>query len=154
HPIRELLNTYFQLGTRDDEGQMRARVTNKLRTLDLALEPILPPLLALLDVPVDDRTWQALDPPQRRQQTLDALTRLLVRESQVQPVLLVCDNLHWLDTETQAFLESPVDSLPTVPLPPLVNYRPEYPPPWGSLTSYVHLRLDPLPPTSTDELVQ
>jgi class 3 adenylate cyclase/tetratricopeptide (TPR) repeat protein len=154
HPIRELLKTYFQLGTRDDAGQRRKKVTDKLRTLDPALAPILPAVLTLFDVPVDDRTWQALEPPQRRQRTLDALTRLLVRESQVQPVLLVCDNLHWLDTETQAFLESLVDSLPTVRLLLLVNYRPEYHPPWGSLTSYVHLRLDPLPPTSTDELVQ
>ena len=154
HPVRELLNAYFQLGTRDDAGQMRARVTDKLRTLDPALEPTLPAVLALLDVPVDDRTWQALDPPQRRQRTLDALKRLLVRESQVQPVLLVCENLHWIDTETQAFLESLVDSLPTVRLLLLVNYRPEYHHPWGSMTSYVQLRLDPLPPTSTDELLQ
>ena len=120
---------------------------------DPALVPILPAVLALLDVPVDDRTWQALDPPQRRQRTLDALKRLLVRESQVQPVL-VCENLHWIDTETQAFLERLVESLPTVRLLLLVNYRPEYHPPWGSLTSYVQLRLDPLPPTSTDELLQ
>ena len=103
---------------------------------------------------MDDRTWRALDPPQRRQRTLDALKRLLVRESQVQPVLLVCENLHWIDTETQAFLESLVDSLPTVRLLLLVNYRPEYHHPWGSMTSYVQLRLDPLPPTSTDELLQ
>jgi class 3 adenylate cyclase/tetratricopeptide (TPR) repeat protein len=154
HPIRELLKAYFQLEARDDARQMRARVTGKLRTLDPALVPILPAVLALLDVPVDDSTWQALDPPQRRQRTFDALKRLLLRESQVQPVLLVCENLHWLDTETQAFLDSLVDSLPTVRILLLVNYRPEYQHPWGRKTYYVQLRLDPLPPTSTDELLQ
>src|SRR5712691_10428136 len=112
HPVRELLKAYFQLETRDDAGQMRARVTHRLRTLDRALAPILPAVLALLEVPVDDRTWQALDPPQRRQRTLDALTRLLLCESQVQPLLLVCENLHWIDAETQALLDSLVDSLP------------------------------------------
>ena len=55
----------------------------------------------------DGLAWQGLDPPQRRQLTLDALKRLLLRESQVQPVLLVCENLHWIDTETQAFLTFP-----------------------------------------------
>jgi class 3 adenylate cyclase/tetratricopeptide (TPR) repeat protein len=154
HPVRALLNAYFQLGTRDDAGQMRARVAAKLRTLDPALEPTLPAVLALLDVPVDDRMWQALDPPQRRQRTLDALKRLLVRESQAQPVLLVCENLHWIDTETQAFLESLVESLPTVRILLLVNYRPEYHHLWGSKTYYVQLRLDPLPPPSTDALLQ
>src|SRR4030095_13842333 len=154
HPVREFLKAYFQLETRHDVGQLRARVIDKLRTLDPTLEPTLPAVLALLDVPVDDRAWQALDPPQRLQRTLDALKRLLLRESQVQPVLLVCENLHWIDTETQAFLESLVDSLPTVRLLLLVNYRPEYQHGWGSKTSYTQLRLDPLPPTSTDELLQ
>jgi hypothetical protein len=51
YPVRELLTAYFQLGTRDDAEQMRARVTDKLRTLDPALEPTLPAVLALLDVP-------------------------------------------------------------------------------------------------------
>src|SRR5439155_1326868 len=82
------------------------------------------------------------------------LKRLLLCESQVQPVLLVCENLHWIDTETQAFLDSLVDSLPTARLLLLVNYRPEYHHPWGSKTNYVQLRLDPLPPPSTDELLQ
>ncbi len=154
HPVRELLNAYFQLEARDDEGQMREKVTGKLGTLDPALAPLLPAVLALLDVPVDDRAWQALDPPQRRQRTLDALKRLLLRESQVQPVLLVCENLHWIDTETQAFLDSLVESLPTARLLLLVNYRPEYQHGWGSKTYYAQLRLDPLPAVSADGFLQ
>jgi class 3 adenylate cyclase/tetratricopeptide (TPR) repeat protein len=153
-PVRELFKAYFQLEAQDDEVRMREKVTGKLRTLDPALGPILPAVLAFLDVPVDDRTWQALDPSQRRQRTQDALKRLLLRESQAQPVLLVCENLHWIDTETQAFLDSLVDSLPTARLLLLVNYRPEYHHPWGSKTYYTQLRLDPLPPTSAVGLLQ
>jgi class 3 adenylate cyclase/tetratricopeptide (TPR) repeat protein len=154
HPVRELLNAYFQLEARDDAVQRRARVTSKLCTLDPALAPILPAVLALLDVAGDDCAWQALDPPQRRQRTLDALKRLLLRESQVQPVLLVCDNLHWIDTETQAFLDSLIASLPTARLLLLVTYRPEYQHGWASKTYYTHVRLDPLPPVSADEFLQ
>jgi class 3 adenylate cyclase/tetratricopeptide (TPR) repeat protein len=154
HPVRALLKAYFQLEARDDAVRMREKVTGKLRTLDPALVPMLPAVLALLDVPVDDRTWQALDPPQRRQRTLDALKRLLLRESQVQPVLLLCENLHGIDTETQAFLESLVDSLPTARILCLVNYRPEYQHPWGNKTYYTQLRIDPLPPTSAVGLLQ
>jgi len=133
---------------------MQERVKRKLCTLDPALEPTLPAMLTLLDVPVDDRAWQALDPPQRRQRTLDALKRLVLRESQVQPVLLVCENLHWIDTETQVLLNSLVESLPTARFLLLVNYRPEYQHGWDSKTYYAQLRLDPLPPASTDELLQ
>lgn len=85
---------------------MRAKkVTGKIFSLDRALEPSLPALLSLLDVPADDPQWQRLDPPQRRQQTLDGIKRLLFRESQVQPLLLVFEDLHWIDAETQTLLD-------------------------------------------------
>jgi class 3 adenylate cyclase/tetratricopeptide (TPR) repeat protein len=154
HPVRELLKAYFQLEARDDAGQMRARVTSKLCTLDPTLAPILPALLALLEVPVDDHAWRTLDPPQRRQRTLDALKRLVLRESQAQPVLLVCENLHWIDTETQAFLDCLVDILPTVRILLLVNYRPEYQHSWGRKTYYTQIRIDPLSSASTEGLLQ
>jgi predicted ATPase len=77
-----------------------------------------------------------------------------VRESQVQPVLLVVEDLHWIDTETQAFLDTLVESLPTARLLLLVNYRPEYQHGWGSKTYYTQLRLDSLPPESAEELMQ
>ena len=94
------------------------------------------------------------DPPQRRQRTLDAVKRLLLRESQVQPLLLVIEDLHWIDSETQALLDSLIESLPTARLLLLVNYRPEYQHGWGSKTYYTQLRIDPLPPESAEELLQ
>jgi predicted ATPase len=93
-----------------------------------------PAFLALLEVPVEDAFWQALDPPQRRQRTLEALKHVLLRESQVQPVLLVFENLHWIDAETQAVLDGIVESLPAAHLLLLVNYRPEYQHGWGQKT--------------------
>ena len=96
-------------------------------------------------MPVEDPPWQALDPPQRRQRTLDAIKRLLLWESQVQPLLLVVENLHWIDAETQAVLDTLVESLPAARLFLLTTYRHEYQHGWGSKTSYTQLRLDPLP---------
>jgi len=152
-PVIDLLKAYCQIEARDEARKIREKLTGKLLTLDRALEATLPALLALLEVPVDT-AWQALDPPQRRQQTLDALKRLLLRESQVQPVLLVFEDLQWIDSETQAFLDTLVESLPTARLLLLVNYRPEYQHGWGSKTYYSQLRLDPLPPESAEELLQ
>src|SRR5262249_49267072 len=112
---------------------------------DAALQPTLPAFLTLLDVPVEDLHWQALGPPQRRQRLLDAVKCLILRASQAQPLLLIVENLHWIDTETQACLDTLVESLPTVPLLLLVTYRPEYQHGWGHKTYYTQLRLDPLP---------
>jgi class 3 adenylate cyclase/tetratricopeptide (TPR) repeat protein len=153
-PIIDLLKSYFQLEPRDDARKIREKVTGKIISLDRALEPALPAFLALLDVPVGDPQWQGLDPPQRRQRTLEALKRLLLRESQVQPLGLALEDLHWIDSETQALLDSLVDSLPMARLLLLVNYRPEYQHGWGGRSYYTQLRIDPLPPESCEELLQ
>ena len=153
-PVIDLLKTYFQIETRDDPRRIREKVTGKLLTLDRALEPTLAALLALLDVAVDDMNWQTLDPPRRHQRTLDAIKRLLLRETQVQPLLLVFEDLHWVDSETQVVLDGLVETLPMARLLLLVNYRLEYQHTWGSKTYYTQLRLDPLPPESAEELLQ
>jgi class 3 adenylate cyclase/tetratricopeptide (TPR) repeat protein len=153
-PVINLLKTYCQIESRDDARKMYDKVTDKLLVLDRALEPARPAFLALLDLPVEDVEWQALDPPQRRQRTLDACKRLLLRESQVQPLLVVFEDLHWIDSETQALLDSLTESLPTARLLLLVNYRPEYQHGWGSKTFYTQLRIDPLPAKSADSLLQ
>jgi class 3 adenylate cyclase/tetratricopeptide (TPR) repeat protein len=152
-PVIELLKAYCRIQERDDPRAIRERVAGKLLTLDRALEPLLTPLLVLLDVPVEDSAWDALDPPRRRQRTLEAVKRLLLRESQAQPLLVLFEDLHWIDSETQAFLDGLLESLPTARVLLLVNFRPEYEHPWGRKTYYLQLRIDPLPPESADALL-
>ena len=154
-PVIDLLKAYFRIQERDDPRAIRERVAGKLLMLDRALEPLLtPPLLALLDVSVDDAVWHALDRAQRRQRTLEAVKQLLLRESQVQPLLVVFEDLHWIDSETQALLDGLMESLPTARVLLLVNYRPEYGHAWSRKSYYTQLRLDPLPPESAEELLQ
>jgi class 3 adenylate cyclase/tetratricopeptide (TPR) repeat protein len=153
-PVTDLLKRYAQIEDTDDPRTRRARLTGQVLTLDEALQDTLPPLLGLLDALPEDSPFRQLEPTQRRQRTLAALKRLLLRESQEQPLLLVFEDLHWIDAETQALLDSLVESLPTARLLLLVNYRPEYQHGWGSKTYYTQLRLDPLPPASAGDLLQ
>jgi class 3 adenylate cyclase/tetratricopeptide (TPR) repeat protein len=152
-PVIDLLKSYFKVQDRDDLREIREKVTGKLLTLDRALEPTLPALLALLDVPAGDASWQTLDPAQRRQRMLDAVRRLLLREAREQPLLLIFEDLHWIDGETQALLDGLVGSLGSARLLLLVNYRPEYQHAWGGKTSYSQMRLDALPSESAGELL-
>src|SRR5262249_14449310 len=152
-PVIDLLKRYAHVEEGDEPRAIRAKVTGQVLTLDETLQETLPALLALLDVLPEDSPFQQLEPP-RRQRTLDALKRVLLRESQVQPLLLVFEDLHWIDTETQALLETLLESLPTARLLLLVNYRPEYQHGWGSETYYTQLRLDPLPPASAADVLQ
>jgi len=125
-PVIDLLKRYVRVEDTDDPRTIRARVTGQVLTLDETLQETIPPILCLLDALPDDSPFRALDPPQQRQRLLDALKRVLLRESQVQPLLLVFEDLHWIDTETQALLDRLVDGLPTARILLLVNYRPEY----------------------------
>ena len=153
-PVIDLLKGYFKIQDRDDLREIREKVMGKLLALDESLKPTLPALLALLDVPVDDAAWQALDPGQRRQRTLDAVRRLLLREAREQPLLLIFEDLHWIDGETQALLDSLVEGLGSTRLLLLVNYRPEYQHAWGGKTYYSQMRLDALPAESAGELLE
>ena len=154
-PLRELLKQYFQIEDRDDAAEIQGKVAARLAPLDQTLhsQSLIPALLALLDSPVEDSAWQAFDPVNRRQAMLDGAKRLLLAQSRVQPLLLIFENLHWIDPETQAFLDSLIDSLPTARIMLFVNYRPEYRHGWGSKTFYTQLRLDPLPAENADELL-
>jgi len=152
-PVIDLLKGYCRIEARDDARAIREKVSGTLLALDPALEPIVPALLSLLDAAVDDVAWQALDPPRRRQQTLDGLKRLLLRVSREQPLLLVFEDLHWIDSETQALLDGLVESLPTARILLLVTYRPEYIHAWGGKTYYTQIRVDPLRPERADELL-
>ena len=152
-PAIDLLRAYCRIETRDDGQAIREKVTGRLLALDRALGPDLPALLALLDAPVDDATWDVLDPPRRRDRTLAALKRLLLRQSREAPLLLVFEDLHWIDGETQALLDSLVEGLPATRLLLLVSYRPEYTHQWARKTYYSQLHIGALPSQRADELL-
>jgi class 3 adenylate cyclase len=153
-PIRDLLRRYCHLEDREDMSTIQAKITEHVLKLDIALRDVIPALLALLDALSADDPFFRHDAPQRRHATLTALKRLFLRQSQEQPLLLIFEDLHWLDTETQALLDSLIESLPTAHLMLLVNYRPDYRHDWGSKTYYTQIRLDPLPPSSAVAFIQ
>jgi class 3 adenylate cyclase/tetratricopeptide (TPR) repeat protein len=153
-PVIDLCKGYFRIEARDDARSIREKVTGKLLTLEESLRAMVPAFLSLLEVPSDDAAWDALDSGQRRRRTVEGLRRMLLRESQIQPLCLVFEDLHWVDAETQGLLDALVEGLPTARILLLVNYRPEYGHGWGSKTYYSQLRLDPLPPESAEELLR
>ena len=153
-PIIELLKAYFDVEVGHDSRKIRETIARKLLSLDRQLESSFPAMLSLLDVPVDDAAWQGLDPRERRQRTLNGIKQLLLRESQVQPLLVVFEDLQWVDSESQAILDSLVESLPAARILLLVNYRPGYEHGWMKKTYYSQIRIDPLPEESAGELLE
>jgi predicted ATPase/class 3 adenylate cyclase len=152
-PLIDLLKNYFQLVAQDDERKRREKITGKVLTLDRSLEDILPYLFFLLGIAEPTSSLQQMDPQIRRKRTLEAIKRLLIRESLNQPLILIFEDLHWLDAETQAFLSLLSESIASARILLLVNYRPEYQHQWGNKTYYTQLRLDPLGPAEAEEML-
>ena len=132
---------------------IREKVTGKLLTLDRSLEPDLLPLLTVMGVEVEDREWNSQHPTQLRQRTLEAVKRLLLQESELQPLCLVFEDLHWVDSETQALLDYLVGSLPSARMLVMITYRPDYQHRWLSQSGYQQLNLTALPTESAEALL-
>jgi tetratricopeptide (TPR) repeat protein len=174
-PLIEMLRHYFQIADGESSENIRNQVVMHILELDNMLKDAIPPILSLLGALPDEkntaagpehdwlarlqdigemiRHFNSMDPQQRRRYTLDALKRTCIRESRRQNLLLVFEDLHWIDHETQAFLNGLVDSLPMARLVLLVNYRPEYNHDWSEKSYYTQLRVDPLETRSAGELL-
>jgi class 3 adenylate cyclase/predicted ATPase len=152
-PVIELLKDYFEVTAEDDERRRQEKITGKILTLDRALEDTLPYIFVLLGAEEPTEAIRQMDPQSRRRGTLDAIKRILLRESLKQPLIVVFEDLHWVDDETQALLKLFAESVANARILLLINYRPEYHHDWGSKTYYTQLRLDPLGRESAEELL-
>ncbi|MBI3756355.1 MAG: hypothetical protein HY267_00105 [Deltaproteobacteria bacterium] len=121
--------------------------------LDRSLEDTLPYLFALLGIEEQPSPLQQMDPQIRRRRTFEALKKLFLRESLNQPLILIFEDLHWIDGETQGFLDVLSESVASACLLLLTNYRPEYRHEWGQKTYYTQLRLAPLGREEAEEFL-
>jgi predicted ATPase len=152
-PLIDLLRNYFEITVEDDERKRREKITGKVLALDRTLEDTLIYLFSLLGVSDATDPLTQMDPQIRQRRTLEAVKRLLLRESFNQPLIVVFEDLNWIDAGTQVFLTLLVDALATARILLLVNYRPEYRHEWGNKTYYTQLRLDPLGRESCEEML-
>ena len=152
-PVLELLKSYFEIADEDDDSRRSAKVEAKVRGLDPALAETLPYILSLLGIAGAGAPLAMMDAQVRRRRTLEAVKRIIIRESLKQPLVVIFEDLHWIDAETQELLNLLVDSVASARILMLVNYRPEYHHEWGNRTFYTQLRLDPLAGQSADEML-
>src|SRR5215472_15494108 len=153
-PLIDLLHVYFRITPDDDARTRREKVAGKVTMLERSLdEETLPHLFALLGIVEGVDPLAGMDEQIRQRRTQDAIKRVLLRESLDRPLMLIFEDLHWIDDATQGFLNLFVEGVANAPVLLLVNYRPEYTHQWGSKTYYTQLRLDPLGEASATEML-
>jgi predicted ATPase len=152
-PVIELLKSYFDIKAEDDERKRREKVAGKVLMLDRSLEDTLPYLFALLGIEEQSSSLQQMDPQIRRRRIFEALKKLFLRESLNQPLILIFEDLHWIDSETQGFLDTLSEGVASAKILLLVNYRPEYRHEWGQKTYYTQVRLAPFGREEAEEFL-
>ena len=152
-PVIELLKGYFDITVEDDERKRREKIGGKVLMLDRSLEETLPYLFSLLGITDPQSSLQQMDAQIRRRRTFEALKKLFLRESLSQPLMLIFEDLHWIDSETQGFLDVLSESVASARILLLVNYRPEYRQEWGQKTYYTQLRLAPFGREEAEEFL-
>jgi class 3 adenylate cyclase/tetratricopeptide (TPR) repeat protein len=153
-PVIELLRNYLKINVHDSTQFIRERVTGKILALDPSLQDAIPPVLDLLDSLDEKDPFRSFELIQRRQYTYQAVVRLLLTESRVQPVVAVFEDLHWNDSLSLGLLNELVVGARDARLLLMVSYRPEFRDEWKNRPNYRQLHLDPLTSESLAEFLQ
>ncbi len=152
-PVIDLLRSYFELEFVERGEELAARVSARMSELDRQLEDDIAPILSLLDALPENDNFRLLDARERRQRTLTALTRLFLAQSARAPLLLLLENLQWIDEESRAFLDALIIRLPQSRLLLAMNFRPEFEHDWKGREGFNQLSLDPLQPEAARKLL-
>ncbi len=152
-PMLDILRSYFEIQEGDREALIKRKLSQKITSVDSTLQTVLPPFHEFLSLKAEDQVFLQLEPRQKRERTFEALRDLFLRESQDRPVILVIEDLHWIDKTSEEFLGYLIDWLANAKILLLLLYRPEYRHPWGSKSYYSKIGLDQLSLPSSAELV-
>src|SRR5215831_6016502 len=155
YPVTELMHRILQWqpGTAPNEALQQLEAF--LSQYHLALDEVVPFFAELLALPLSAERYphQSLTPEQQRHKTLDALLTMVEETAERQPVLVIVEDLHWVDPSTLELLERLIDQVPTIRLYMVLTCRPTFQPPWGFRSHLTPLALDRLTPPQAEEMV-
>ena len=139
HPLLDLVRRRFGIEETDDEAAIGAKIERGVAETGEDPAPVAPYLRALLSVDPGDSEVRAMSPAQRRGETFEAVRRLLVRAAERQPQVLVIEDLHWMDSASEQFLATLVDSIPALRVLLIFTYRPGYANPFGERSYFTRI---------------
>jgi class 3 adenylate cyclase/tetratricopeptide (TPR) repeat protein len=153
-PIVDILRSYFEIKEAEREFAIKEKIEQKVLGLDEGLRPVLPVVQQLLSLTVDDKAFARFDPLKKREATFEGIRNLFIRESQDRPMVMVVDDLHWIDRTSEDLLDYLIGWLPKSHILMILLYRPEYVHSWASKSYYTNIGVDHLPSGTSLELVQ
>ncbi len=153
-PILQMLRSFFGIADSDAEQTAREKIAGRALLLDASFAEDLPLLFDFLGVPDPDRPVPQMSPEARQRSLAEVLCRLVSHPDRRKTLVLVVEDLHWVDEGSQAMLSGLIDGFGGTKTLVLVNYRPEYAPPWGEDPCWGEIELAPLRSEDTRELLR
>jgi class 3 adenylate cyclase/tetratricopeptide (TPR) repeat protein len=152
-PIGMLVRAIFDVDDLDDHAAMDRKILEGLERVATDVDPLIPVMQSLMDLPVSSQDWSSLDPQQRRNRIIDGVKRLVLRSAETRPMMLIFEDLHWVDAESQRVLDALIEVMGAHRLLLLVTHRPEYRKEWMQKSFYSRIRVDPLVATSAHAML-
>ncbi len=145
YPVMSFLEDALRFGQDDPVETNVARLEQVLRPMGIPLRESMPIFASLLSLPLPE-AYEApsLSPEAERRKTLDMLSALLLSQSEQKPLVLVMEDVHWIDPSSHELLGMLVDQIPTARVLILLTFRPGFEPPWANRSYVVHHTLHPL----------
>jgi predicted ATPase len=153
-PFLEILKSYFSIEDGQNDSDMTRGIQEKIASMGDGSTPfMLPAFQQLLALKIHDASWHRIKPKERREHIFRALKSLFVRLSEDKPLVMVLDDLQWVDRASEAFLDYFIDSMSQHPILLVLLYRPEYTHPWEKKSHYSKIGLGQLKRESSVELI-
>jgi class 3 adenylate cyclase/tetratricopeptide (TPR) repeat protein len=153
-PILDMLRDYFDIREDEDEASIKQKIKDRVTQLSVQITHILSPLYEVLSLKVDGEEYVKLNAKQRHDKVFEAIRLVLIAESQKKPLVIIIEDLHWMDKTSDEFLTYLINSLATTRILLILLFRPEYTPSWAGKTYYSQVRVDQLPRKTIDDLVK
>jgi class 3 adenylate cyclase/tetratricopeptide (TPR) repeat protein len=151
-PLFDLVRNGCAIAAGEPPVPAARKIELKIKALDLDVS-LAYYLQHAFGLPVGDPGLESADPQAIRAGTFGALGRLLVAEARQRPLVVVVEDLHWIDPTSEDFLAEFTGELPSAPIMLLATYRPGYSPPWTSKSFTSQLALRPLSPAASETIV-
>jgi tetratricopeptide (TPR) repeat protein len=154
--VIDLLERIAGLERGDSSDEKLGKLERLLGRYQTSLEVTGPLFASLLSVPTPEGRYPPLNlsPQRQREKTLEALLAILVEEATREPLLLIAEDLHWIDPSSLEFLELLVGQTPSASICTLLTARPAFQSPWGSRSYLTQVTLNRLPGGEVEELVE
>jgi len=144
HPVIDILKANFDIQEGDGDFEIREKVQRGLKMLGADEASTLPYLLELLAVKDSGIDKIPMSPEEKKNRIIEALKRIVLKGSEIRPLIMAFEDLHWIDKSSEDQLKHLLESIPGARVLLIFTYRPEFIHTWGAKSYHSQVMLNRL----------